>query len=483
MARCDDVSPPGDHRAVVAGADSAWCRATKRVTAERRHAGEPVTPATLGEDSREPAEGGQRASHEPKGPLAVISISHGVQHVYLAGLVVAYPFVVETFHVSYATLGLFLGVVGIVGGLLQALAGALRGLSARLLLSVQDLGLASSTLVCALAPAFWFFGFGLVLGSFVSWPQHPIGTSVLAEHYPRRRAYALSWHVAAGSIGTALIPIIAGALIASFGWRVAVGVIAGPLLLGGLLVAWRLRAHSVPTPSRTEDDEGRGRRRFRELLRRREVVGVLLAGTVAAGGRGLGTLSVFVPAYLRSGLHLAPVTIGVLFTVLLIGSIGGPVIAGSVADRVGRRRVLLVVYVLGAAAIATFVSVGRSVVVLGVVGLLLGVLAYSESPLLQSVFSDALGSVEQRGAFGYFFAISYGVGSLWTIVLGFVITHAGFHWAFFGMALSFVGAAAVLLWLRPRAVSGGRPDDAPARTSEPSRAGRRPGPSIADEGR
>ena len=389
----------------------------------------------------------------PRGPLAVVTISHGVQHIYLAGLVVAYPFVVETFHVSYAMLGLFLGVIGILGGVLQALAGALRRMSARLLLSAQDFGLATSTLVCALAPVFALFGAGLVLGTFVSWPQHPVGGGVLADYYPKRRAYALSWHVAGGSIGTALIPIVAGALIAAYGWRVAVGVMAIPLALGGLLVAWRLklRMPAAPSPSVAADV----RPRFRTLLRRREVVGALIAGTVAAGGRGLGTLSVFVPAYLRSALHLAPVTIGVLFTVLLVGSIGGPVLAGHIADRVGRRKVLLVVYVLGAGSIATFVSVGRGVVVLGIVGLLVGVLAYSESALLQSVFSESLGPIEQRGAFGYYFAISYGVGSLWTIGLGFVITHFGFRWAFFGMALSFVGAAAVLLCLGPRRGSRG----------------------------
>jgi MFS family permease len=401
-----------------------------------------MTPDERGADE-ESAPGPRNTA---RGPLTVVSISHAVQHVYLAGLVVAYPFVVATFHVSYAMLGLFLGVVGIIGGLLQALAGALRRLTARVLLSAQDFGLAASVLVCALAPVFWLFGAGLVVGSFVSWPQHPVGSSVLAEHYPHRRAYALSWHVAGGSIGTALIPIVSAALIAAYGWRVAVGVIAVPLAIGGLLIAWRLRVTAIPASAQAPGTVPRG---IRALLRRREVMGALIAGTVAAGGRGLGTLSVFVPAYLRSGLHFAPLTIGVLFTILLVGSIGGPILAGHVADRVGRRRVLLVVYVLGAAAIATFVSVGRGVVVLGVVGFLVGVLAYSESPLLQSVFSEALTNAEQRAAFGYYFAISYGVGSLWTIGLGYMITHVGFHWAFFVMAFSFVGAAFVLFWFRP----------------------------------
>lgn len=54
----------------------------------------------------------------------------------------------------------------------------------------------------------------------------------------------------------------------------------------------------------------------------------------------------FVPAYLKSGLHLQALTVGTLFTVLMVGSIAGPVVTGVVADRLGRRLVLLVVYVV-----------------------------------------------------------------------------------------------------------------------------------------
>jgi MFS family permease len=176
----------------------------------------------------------------------------------------------------------------------------------------------------------------------------------------------------------------------------------------------------------------------------------MIAGTIAAGGRGLGTLAVFVPAYLKSGLHLHTLTVGALFTALLVGSILGPVMAGYVADHVGRRRVLLVVYVVGAATIAAFVMVGNDLLALVGVGVIMGIFAYSESPLLQAVFADGLTGTSHQGAFGFYFAVSYGVGSLWTIALGEVIANVGFHWAFYVMAASFAAAAAVIVWARPR---------------------------------
>ncbi|MHB1851367.1 MAG: hypothetical protein ACYCU6_04185, partial [Acidimicrobiales bacterium] len=56
-----------------------------------------------------------------------------------------------------------------------------------------------------------------------------------------------------------------------------------------------------------------------------------------------------------------------------------------------------------------------------------------------------------QGAFGYYFAVSYGIGSVWTIALGEIIDTAGFQWAFFVMAMSFVAAALVVWWARPTA--------------------------------
>jgi len=399
----------------------------------------------------------------------VVTFSHAMQHVYVAGLAVAYPFVVTSLHVSYGILGLVLGIEGVAGGLLQGLAGFTSRFSARLLLSLQNFGMALASLLGGLAPGFPLFGAARFIGSVVSWPQHPVGSAVLSRRFPTRRAYALSWHVAGGSIGTAVVPLVVSALIATGGWRLGVTFLAVPIALGGVLLAWRLKDEGEPRrpgPGRDASLSADGADRpapagpgghravLRGIVGSREALGAMIAGTIAAGGRGLGTLAVFVPAYLKSGLHFRALTVGGLFTALVVGSIAGPVLAGHLADRLGRRRVLLVVYVVGAASIAAFVLVGRDLLALVAVGVVVGVFAYSESPLLQAVFADGLHDAQHQGAFGYYFAVSYGIGSLWTIALGVIVDTAGFHWAFFVMAMSFVAAAAVVWWARPSRTGG-----------------------------
>jgi MFS family permease len=142
---------------------------------------------------------------------------------------------------------------------------------------------------------------------------------------------------------------------------------------------------------------------------------------------------------------------------MLAGSAVGPVLAGMLADRVGRLRVTAASYVLGAAAIAGLSLVGSGPAGLVLLAVLVGLLAYAESPLLQSLFADAVESAGRQAAFGVYFAVTYGIGSLWITLIGWVIDRAGFHAAFWVMAGSFVLAAAILPLARPRALARPRP--------------------------
>ena len=378
-----------------------------------------------------------------------MSVAHGIQHFYVGGLALTYPFVVAQFHVSYAVLGVVLTIAGLLGGFLQASAGLLRRASARAVLTAQDAGIAAASLLAAFAPSFAVFAAARVLGNAASWPQHPVGSAYLSDRFPHRRATVLSWHTAGGSIGTVTVPLFLSAVIAAAGWRYGLIVLGLVLLAGAVIVRVALPMERRATSA--GDDLGPAsvapQAPLRQVLRGRRVMALLIASTIAAGGRGLGVLTTYVPAYLRSGLHLPTLTVGALFTAVVAASIAGPVVGGMLADRFGRVRTLVITYVAGAAALLAFGYAGRDIAMLAVLGVCVGVLAYTESPLLQAVFSDLTRQGSARSAFGAFFAISYGIGSLWTAVIGWVVTAAGFPVAFAVMAGSFVAAAGVVVAL------------------------------------
>ena len=380
--------------------------------------------------------------------LAVMTAGHAVQHFYVAGLAVVYPFVVSSFHLSYALLGLVLTGAGLAGGLLQGAAGFLGRARARLVLSAQNAGMAVSALLGAVAPGFALFAWARVLGAVVSWPQHPVGSAYLSERFPARRATVLSWHTAGGSLGTVTVPLAVSAVIAAAGWRWALVALSVALGAGALLVGAGLPSERPRPAAPGAEVEAVSLRR---ILSRRPVIAVLAASTIASGGRGLGPLSTYIPADLRTGLHLPVITVGVLFTLVMAASVAGPLVGGHLADRFGRRRTLIVTYVAGAAALVAFGYAGHNLVLLAGFGVTVGLLAYTESPLLQAIFSEMTDQGAARAAFGAFFAIAYGVGSLWTAAIGWVIDTAGFPAAFALMAGSFLVAGAVIALGAPQA--------------------------------
>ncbi len=413
-----------------------------------------------------------RPPRRDRWPVALVTMSHAVQHLYAVGIALTYPAIQTTFHVSTGTLGIVLTVSGVVGGVLQGAAGLIRRASTRALLAGQGVGLAVTSALGAVAGGFPLYGAARVLSAFVYWPQHPVGSAYLSERYPERRGAILSWHTAGGSIGSLAVPLLVGAITEQWGWRWALVALAVPMALGGVLVGARLpgdrRPHghgasgavpTGPTGAGAASASGHGagasprsapgtpppRVPLRRALRSREALVVLAASTIAAGGRGLGTLSAYVPIYLGHSRHLRPVLIGVVFTALTAASIVGPVVAGHLSDRLGRRRMLVATYALAAVAIAAFPLVGGGLGALVPMAAVVGFLAYAESPLLQAAFSDAVEGADHRAAFGAFFAIAYGVGSVWFAALGWVIDRFGFTWAFGVMAGSFVVAGLLLL--------------------------------------
>ena len=401
--------------------------------------------------------------HGDREQVAVVSFSHAIQHAYVAVLGIVYPFALADFHVSYAVLGVILSVAGIVGGLLQGLAGLVKKYSARVLLGCQNSGMALASVLGALSPGMVAFSAARIFGTLVNWPQHPVGSAHLVDRVPHRRGLVLSAHTTGGNVGTLVAPIAASAAIAAFSWRWALAG-AGMVMALGSIVTWtRVRPGHGSSPGHGSAVErsvpARSQVSVRSALRRRKAVAVLAAGMIAGAGRGLGVLTTYVPAYLRDGLHERALTIGVLVTVVSIGAVFGPMVFGQISDRAGRRPVLYTLYAFGAAALAGFVLVGSNLLLLGLAGLCVGVFSYSEQPVRQALFSDAMDGVPARAAFGAYFAISQSFGALWIALIGLLVTDVGFHVAFFVMASSFLAAGTVIaVFARDPTASQARPE-------------------------
>jgi FSR family fosmidomycin resistance protein-like MFS transporter len=391
--------------------------------------------------------------------LTSVSGAHAVIHATVVLMPLVYPILQREYGFTYTQIGLLVAIPSLVGGMLQLVFGYLgRFVARKVMIGAGNVIVGLSMFLTGLATSFPVFMSWGILRNVGSSPQHPVGSAMLTDSFGKERhGFALAAHVAGGNLGTLLVPFIGTALIVHLGWQPTLMLFALPGLIAGTAVLLFARdpvpaaapapaaAHDAPTPRAAPHARG-----FFAPLRHRAVLLIVAASIVAAGGRGVGVLTTYLPLYLVNDLRFTPQIAATLFTVLLIGSVAGPLAAGRVSDRFGRRPLLLVSY--GLAALFTILlpllTGWHAPVWLYVAEIAaLGLFAYAESPLLQAYLADHAPEAEKDAAFGWYFTLAFGVGALWGAILGTLIDHAGFATTFFVMAGSYLSAALILLWV------------------------------------
>lgn len=412
--------------------------------------------------------------------LTSVSGAHAVIHATVVLMPLVYPILQKDYGFTYTQIGLLVAIPSFIGGFLQLLFGYLgRYVSRKLMIGVGNLVVGLSMFLTGLVTTFGgFLGWAVVRGIGGA-PQHPVGSSFLTDTFGKeRRGFALAAHVAGGNLGTLLVPSLGTLLIVRLGWQPTLMLFALPGLVAGaavLIFAREPYVAGTPSARTTQGATASAEHaatssvpapaaRWHALiapLRHRGVLIVIAASIVAAGGRGVGILTTYVPLYLTGsaksgGLNLASNAVAALFTLLLVGSVVGPLTAGRLSDRTGRRPMLLLSY--GFAALFTILLpiLGRGHVPLWALIVevaLLGLAAYAESPLLQAYLADSAPDAEKDGAFGWYFTLAFGVGSIWSAVLGGLIDRVGFATTFYVMAGSYLCAGLILLFM-PRVRRG-----------------------------
>ena len=153
--------------------------------------------------------------------------------------------------------------------------------------------------------------------------------------------------------------------------------------------------------------------------------------------------------YLTLVIGIDPATAGLMYGVLIVFSVPMPLIAGWLSDRIGRKPLIVGVYLGGAVGFVVFLLAGSSLVWLWVGIVLMGLFTFAESPQLQALLGDISPPSTRDASYALYFTLAFGVGSLWVALYGVIIDAAGeaagLPMVFMLMAVSFVLAALATL--------------------------------------
>jgi MFS transporter, OFA family, oxalate/formate antiporter len=243
---------------------------------------------------------------------------------------------------------------GIVSGPLADRWGSRRLAVIGMLLT--GIGLASASAARNLTEVYAAYGLGVGLGVGCSYVP---AVGAVQRWFAKRRGFASGLAVSGIGVGTLIMPPLASVLIAALGWREAYLVLGGLAAFVGVGMALMIEndpsdrglgPDGDPLPSGGEPRRPAGAS-LGEAMRSRRFINLYVACLICSFG-------VFVPF-----VHLAPYAVdhGIRqsVAVLLLGAIGvgstaGRFLLGGLADRMGRRVALVMMFVGMALALAVW---------------------------------------------------------------------------------------------------------------------------------
>lgn len=364
------------------------------------------------------------------------------------------PQVKSSFGVDNATAGVAITTVWAFYALTQFPAGLITDrLGERTMLAVSLAVSAGSLALLAASPVFAGFLIGAAAFGMGSGLYGPARGMSLSKGFPDHSGAAFGIILATGSLGSAVIPLIAGVVVDVVGWRSlivtlipcfgTIAVLAWVVLPDPIdaLVSTPERGTSEPSPIR---DTVRG---IPRAVRDRDILLAVLGQTCylfAFQG-----LTAFLPTYLVTHESIHQGVAAGVFAVLFVGGGLTQLVAGSLADHYGSAPVLVGVAVVG---VVTLVAVPLvdSLAAWTVLSFLLGI-RMGIVPVANSYVIASLPDETQGASWGLLRSCFFLVSATGSVFVGVMADGDLFDEAFLALAAITAGAAVCfyVLTLRP----------------------------------
>jgi MFS family permease len=271
--------------------------------------------------------------------VGVVSVGHFSSHFSHLVLPPLFPLIRDSLGVSYAELGLLMTLFFGASGIAQTLAGVLvdRHGADRVLIGGTAL-LGAAIAAMAVAPSYGAMLPLAILAGIGNSVFHPADYAILSHRVSSpRMARAFSAHTLGGTFGWAIAPAFVVAVAELAGWRVAVASAALVILTVALMLAVQrgeLR-YRVTAPARRPEAESRG------LVALLTVPIVLCFVFFCLLAMTLMAMQSFLPLALNV-VHGVPLVVATTtLSAFMIGSAGGTVLGGVLADRRGDYQRLI----------------------------------------------------------------------------------------------------------------------------------------------
>ncbi|QNK72351.1 MFS transporter [Variovorax sp. PAMC28562] len=341
----------------------------------------------------------------------IVTLSMGIRHgfgLWLQPITQEQGWTRQTFSLAIAIQNLSWGVIGVFAGMLADKLGAFRVLLiGAVLYAVGLAGMALSP-----TPLLFAMTAGVLIGAAQAGTTYAVIYGVIGRQIPaERRSWAMGVAAAAGSFGQFLMVPIEGQLIAQLGWHTALLVLAAlVLLVVPLAFGLREPARVVVAGHREQTIAQAVMEAFRYPS-----FGLLMAGYFVCGFQVV-FIGVHMPSYLRDK-GLSPEVASYSLALIGLFNVFGTYVAGSLGQKLAKRKILAAIYFGRAIAITLFLIVPVSPLSVYVFAAVIGFLWLSTVPVTNALVAQIFGVAHLSMLSGFVF-LGHQVGSFLGVWLG-----------------------------------------------------------------
>jgi MFS transporter, FSR family, fosmidomycin resistance protein len=367
--------------------------------------------------------------------LVTLMLGHFTVDSYVGLLPVLYPLLIHRFRLDLATVGLVTFAYSGMASVSQPLFGILADRYGTRFTGIALAWTAVTFASVGFMPTFPALVAAAALAGLGSGAFHPFGALTVRGLLPNRGANtAMSIYVTGGTVGVAAGPLIGVVLFSVFGTRgTLLTLLPGTAIGAYLLLAMRRRGVRRPTAA------------ARVVHGRVPLVPIAATvGMMASRNCTVFTLQGFTPTWYHQ-MGYQPWFYGPLVTTLVLSSALGTVGCGALADRFGRKTVILFSVVMSIPAVALYVLVPGPLGFLWAV--LVGFLAASTAPLTLMMAQELMAG--RAGlASGLIMGLAFVTGAIGVPLTGAVADRFGLQFAL-GLQVAVVVASIGIALLLP----------------------------------
>jgi MFS family permease len=342
----------------------------------------------------------------------IVTFSMGIRHgfgLWLQPITQEQGWTRQTFSLAIAIQNLSWGVMGVFAGMLADKLGAFRVL----LIGAVCYALGLVGMAMSPTPLLFALTAGVLIGAAQAGTTYAIVYGVIGRQIPaERRSWAMGVAAAAGSFGQFLMVPIEGQLITRFGWHTALLVLAAAVLVIVPL------AFGLREPTRVA---AVGSRREQTILHavmeafKYPSFGLLMAGYFVCGFQVV-FIGVHMPSYLKDK-GLSPEVASYALALIGLFNVFGSYAAGTLGQKMAKRKILASIYFGRAIAIALFLIVPLSPLSVYVFAAVIGFLWLSTVPPTNALIAQIFGVAHLSMLSGFVF-LGHQFGSFLGVWLG-----------------------------------------------------------------